>query len=337
MARKPRIEYAGAVYHVMARGDRREAIFLDDRDRRLFLETLGEACERTGWRVRAYVLMPNHYHWLLHTPEPNLVAGMKWFQGTYTLRFHARHQRCGHLFQGRYKAIPVDGRNGYQATVINYIHLNPARAGLVEVERESLDHYAWSSYPAILCPAQRPEWLDAESSLRILDLADTPHGRGRHYQYMQRRLLEIAMSDAPWDVDERWAEIRSGWCYGPESFKAEMQERLDKVVGYQGNRQSYSGDEVRQHDKREAEQLLADGLATLQLSPQDLSNMRKSAPEKQALAWLVRTRTCVSNAWISDQLHMGRATNLARHVRAVEQPEGVRMKLREQLEKMMRI
>ena len=82
MARKLRIEYPGAVYHIMSRGNQGNAIFLADRDRKLFLDTLGEGCEKTGWIVHAYVLMTNHYHRLVETPEGNLAAGMKWFQGT---------------------------------------------------------------------------------------------------------------------------------------------------------------------------------------------------------------------------------------------------------------
>ena len=101
MARKARVEFPGAVYHVLDRGDRREAIFRDDADRELFLATLGQACGRTGWRVHAWVLMGNHYHLLLETPEANLVAGMRWLQMTYTVRFNRRHRLCGHLFQGR--------------------------------------------------------------------------------------------------------------------------------------------------------------------------------------------------------------------------------------------
>ena len=91
MARKARIEFPGGVYHVLDRGDRREEIYADDQDRLTFLRTLEEVCRRTGWWVHAYVLMSNHYHLLLETPEPNLVAGMKWFQSTYTMRFNRRH------------------------------------------------------------------------------------------------------------------------------------------------------------------------------------------------------------------------------------------------------
>ena len=118
MARKLRIQYAGAVYHVLNRGDRREEIFRDDLDRRRFLETLAEACAKTDWQVHAYCLMPNHFHLVVETPEANLVAGMKWFLGTYTSRFNRRHKLFGHLFSGRYKALVVDAASpGYFRTV----------------------------------------------------------------------------------------------------------------------------------------------------------------------------------------------------------------------------
>ena len=126
MARALRIQYPGAVYHVMSRGNQGCEIFRDDGDRTLFLETLEEACVQTGWSVHAYVLMGNHYHALLETPEANLVSGMKWLLGTYTQRFNSRHKVFGHLFQGRYKALIVDGeQDNYFQTVSTYIHLNP--------------------------------------------------------------------------------------------------------------------------------------------------------------------------------------------------------------------
>ncbi len=105
MARPLRIEYAGAVYHVMARGNQGQAIFCDDKDRQRFLETLGQACEKTGWHIHAYVLMGNHYHLLVETPEGNLVAGMKWLQGTYTQRHNARQQGLRAFVPG-----PLQGR-----------------------------------------------------------------------------------------------------------------------------------------------------------------------------------------------------------------------------------
>src|SRR2546427_707368 len=101
MARKLRVEYEGAIYHLMNRGDRREPIFGDDVDRELFLETLGQACAKTDWQVHAYCLMENHFHLVVETPRANLVAGMKWFLGTYTARFNRRNkQERGRSWKG---------------------------------------------------------------------------------------------------------------------------------------------------------------------------------------------------------------------------------------------
>ena len=105
MPRPLRIQYEGARYHVLSRGDRREAIFGDDKDRELFLSTLGQACRKTGWQVHAYCLMSNHFHLVVETPQANLVVGMKWFLGTSTSRFNRRHRLFGHLFSGRYKSL----------------------------------------------------------------------------------------------------------------------------------------------------------------------------------------------------------------------------------------
>ena len=163
MARKLRIEYAGAIYHVMNRGDRREAIFADDQDRERFLETLAEACQKTGWQIHAYCLMSNHLHLVSETPQPNLVAGMKWLLGTYTSRYHRRHKEFGHLLSGRYKALVVEGSgDGYLKTVCDYVHLNPARAKLL-ARQQPLSDFGWSSYRWYLAaPRQRPHWLGVD-------------------------------------------------------------------------------------------------------------------------------------------------------------------------------
>ncbi len=130
MARPLRIEYPGALYHVLSRGDRREAIFRDDSDRELFLALLGRTCRRTGWQIHAYCLMSNHFHLVVETPRSNLSAGMQWLLGSYTQQFNRRHHLSGHLFGGRYKALLVDGRQGgYLRQVCDYVHLNPIRAG----------------------------------------------------------------------------------------------------------------------------------------------------------------------------------------------------------------
>src|SRR5271157_2774247 len=112
MARKLRLQYPGAVYHLMSRGDRQERVFLEDADRQLFLSTLGEACAKTDWQVHAYCLMNNHFHLVVETPKANLAGGMKWLLGTYTARFNRQHRLFGHLFSGRYKSLLVDDIKG---------------------------------------------------------------------------------------------------------------------------------------------------------------------------------------------------------------------------------
>src|ERR1035438_10099662 len=166
MARKVRIQYPGAIYHVMNRGDRREAIFEDDEDRERLLQTLTQACEKTGWQVHAYCLMRNHFHLVIETPQPNLVVGMKWLLGTYTSRYNRRHKEFGHLFSGRYKALIVDGSGkGYLKTVCDYLHLNPARAKVLKPE-QPLSAFGWSSYPQYLAgPSRRPNWLRVDRML----------------------------------------------------------------------------------------------------------------------------------------------------------------------------
>ena len=130
----------------MSRGNRREAIFKDDQDRKQFLQTLGETCAKTGWKVHAFCLMSNHFHLVVETPQPNLVAGMKWLLGTYTVRFNRRHRLTGHLFSGRYESLMVEGSGtGYLRTVCHYVHVNPERAKWLAAA-QPLRGYRWSSY-----------------------------------------------------------------------------------------------------------------------------------------------------------------------------------------------
>ncbi|MBD3670659.1 MAG: transposase [Gammaproteobacteria bacterium] len=127
MSRPLRIEYAGALYHVTSRGDGQKDIYLDDKDRRDFLSNLTHVCERYNWVVHAYCLMSNHYHLLLETPDGNLSQGMRQLNGVYTQQFNRTHERVGHVFQGRYKAIIVQ-KDSYLLELSRYIVLNPVRA-----------------------------------------------------------------------------------------------------------------------------------------------------------------------------------------------------------------
>lgn len=301
----------------MCRGNRQEPVFRDGRDNELFLDTLGAAGVRCGWRVHAFCLMGNHYHLLIETPEANLVAGMQWLQGTYTKRFNVRHKERGHLFQGRYKALPVDGRGDYFYSVAVYIHLNPARIKGFDFERTKLEEYAWSSYPGYLQKIKRPEWLCVERVLNGLNLSDTPAGRRNYRAAVERRVLEMQHSAEPWKLDDEWERIRRGWCFGDSGFRREMTERLDGTLKSK-RRESFSGSEIKQHDEKEAERILNLGMKVLGLAEQHLAEQKKGSPAKVALAWLVRKNTCVRNGWIKERLKMGAATNFSDSLRRIE-------------------
>src|SRR5580704_3327382 len=321
MARPLRIEYAGAVYHVMARGNQGAPVFSDDMDRRFFLATLGEACEKTGWRVHAYVLMGNHYHLLVETPEGNLVAGMKWLQGAYTQRFNGRHEVFGHLFQGRYKAVVVDGSApGYFEVVSTYIHLNPARAGLIRIGEEPLKRYRWSSYAWYVSRAgQRPPWLRREEVLAGLGLKAEA---GKRYEaYMESRVLELGCKAGRQAFEEKWQALRRGWYVGEAGFFEKLKVRLEAIVAGK-QRESHSGGARRAHGEAAAQKLLADGLVALGLGTGDLRKLPKSAPEKTVLAWWLRERTTVSLRWVSEELVMGHYTRVTQAVSRLKRKPG---------------
>jgi REP element-mobilizing transposase RayT len=309
MARPLRIEYAGAVYHVMARGNQGHMIFKDDPDRQRFLATLGEACEKTGWRIHSYVLMANHYHLLVETPEANLVAGMKWLQGTYTQRFNIRHEVAGHLFQGRYKALLVDAANaGYLETVSTYIHLNPARAGLIPICKAKLKSYRWSSYPWYLTPAGRgPVWLERTRVMGALRLQ--PGDRRGYEAYLEGRVLELGMKAGRAELMEQWKALRRGWFIGGEGFGTKLRERIERLL-HGRQRESYSGAAKREHGEQAAERLLGAGLAALGMTMIPLRP--KVSAHKAALAGWLRERTTVSLRWLSRRLAMGHYTNAGR-------------------------
>src|ERR1700730_937672 len=169
MSRPLRIEFDGAAYHVTSRGNEQKIIFRDDIDRRRFLETLGQACERFGLVVHAYCLMPNHYHLLVQTPRATRSRAIGWLQTTYCIRYNRRHHRCGHLVQGRFKAHLIDA-DAYAKQLVRYIHLNPVRPRdrrkPVPVERrQCFETYVWSSHRAYAGTSGKrevPEWLRTE-------------------------------------------------------------------------------------------------------------------------------------------------------------------------------
>ncbi len=300
MARKLRVEYPGAIYHVLSRGDRREAIFKDAQDRERFLATLGEACVKACWQIHALCLMSNHFHLVVETPQANLVTGMKWFLGTYTSRFNRRHKFSGHLFSGRYKALIVDGSgNGYLKKVSDYVHLNPARAKLLKAD-EALRAYRWSSWPEYLkSPAQRWPWLRVDRLFGEYRIEkDSPVGRRR---------LEAAVEEGRRvEKGADYKPIRRGWFYGADELRRELLEQVEVKAG-----KFHYGEELRESAEAKAERVLNEEMKRRKWGAETLNDRRKGDPEKVAIARRLRAETTVTLEWVADRLRMGTKTYLA--------------------------
>lgn len=231
MARPIRVEFAGAVYHVMARGNERRATFRDDRDRQTFLETLAEMAQEFGVRVHAYCLMPNHYHLVVETPRGNLSRAVGWLQVTYTVRFNRRHRRSGHLFQGRFKAQLVEA-DTYAQWLVEYIHLNPVRprrkTERIAAERAAeLDGYQWSSHRDYAgLRRNSPRWL-------ALDWQRYWGGTRREAIGGYRARIRGAFAAGA--VASPWEELRSGLVLGSEEL---WQRARQLVAGKQGQQEA---------------------------------------------------------------------------------------------------
>ena len=192
MARPLRIEYPGAYYHVMNRGNRREDIFISDKDRLAFVDGLADSCETYNVRLITYVLMPNHFHLLVQTPQANLSEFMRHFLVTYTVRFNRRNGRTGHVFQGRFKSLLID-EDEYLLPLSRYIHLNPIRTGRFknadfQTKSEYLKTYPWSSFAGYCYLRKRNKYIDYGWFLNTYFGEDTVKGRLRCRQYVYRAI-----------------------------------------------------------------------------------------------------------------------------------------------------
>lgn len=317
MAREVRIQYPGAFYHIVARGNTGAPVYQDDADKKWFLETLGDTCAKTGWMIHSYVLMRDHYHFLVETPEPNLAVGMKWLQGTYTRRHNLRHRRFGHLFQGRYRAVPIEASH-YFSVVSAYIHLNPVRAGLLRLGEQPLTSYPWSSYPFYFKgPEDRPAWMQVERILGELGcLAADDHSRQSYTTYMECCASEWGTPKGRQRLEKQWHMIRHGWYIGSKDFRNQLLVEVGRIR-HLHQPASYFGGAKSAHDEQAAEALLELGLRRLGFSVSQIQMKAKGAPEKQVLAWWLRRRTTMSRQWISDRLRMGDESRVTKSVCAV--------------------
>ena len=205
MARPLRIEFPGALYHVTSRGNARAPIFIDDVDRRFFLDRLGDVVESHHWICHSYCLMTNHYHVLVETPEANLSRGMRKLNGQYSQRFNRRHERVGHVLQGRFTGLVVE-RESHLLELARYVVLNPVRAGMVVAAED----YPWSSLRATAGLSAVPSWLTPR------ELVARFGSRSRYLEFVR----EGVGAGSPWTA-------RRGALVGSEEFVERLAGRLD--------------------------------------------------------------------------------------------------------------
>jgi putative transposase len=210
MSRPIRIEFPDALYHVTARGDRREDIFKDDQDRQTFLLTLGQIVTQFNWRCYAWCLMDDHYHLLIQTPDGNLSKGMRQLNGVTSQASNRRHRRVGHLFQGRFKAILVDS-DAYLLELSRYVVLNPIRAGMVANPAD----WPWSSYRASVGLESAAPWLAVDGVLSQF---------AKRRSLAQQRYAQFVMEGI--NADSPWAKLKGQIFLGDERFVKQMQARL---------------------------------------------------------------------------------------------------------------
>lgn len=212
MARQLRLEFQGAVYHITSRGNSRQDIFLDDKDRENFLSLVGKEIQQQRWKCYSYCLMNNHYHLVIETPEGNLISGMRRLNSVYTQIFNRRHGRVGHLLQGRYKSIIVD-REGYLLELCRYVVLNPVRAGIVDKPEK----WRWSSYSYIVGSREKLIWLDAKWILQ--QFSDDVNSARDQYK---RFVIDGIGSPSP------WKDLKGQIWLGSKEFLEKMNRLINK-------------------------------------------------------------------------------------------------------------
>jgi putative transposase len=317
MPRPLRFEYEGALYHVINRGNYRSWIFEHDDSKEAFESCLFEACERCGWVLHAYCVMSNHFHLALETPRGNLSEGMKWLQGVFAVRYNRYRNERGHLFQGRYKSILVEDWEKL-AWLCHYIHLNPVRAGITEVQR--LSDYRFSSYRFLGSKKGRPRILDFGACLNGAgELKDTAAGRRKYREY-----LCWLVEDEPRQKDMLFDRMSKGWAHGTKDFKKALlkeseKERAQLELG--GTSNAEARELVWETDLERCLDALGKTLSDVNLD-------KKSADWKVAICAWMRERHLCRNRWLSERLSVGVEAAVCRYVKQLKEgdrPGGNRM------------
>lgn len=295
MARKLRIQFPGAIYHVINRGNYRRDLFLSPGEAQAFLATVKETKERMGWRVHAYALMRNHYHLAIETPQPTLVQGMHWLQTTWASRFNRFRSESGHLFQGRYCALLIEN-SGVLGKIVDYIHLNPVRAKIVPADQVTT--YRWSSLAGIV---RGEGWVDDAGWRAGGRFGAEPEHRRAYEAY----LIEIAQDEARWE-QLGLKGLSKGWAIGTSGWRHTIAKEYAQLALNPGVETA----QVREMRELVWEQAVADALKLAGRTSDQLQTKPMSQPWKLELADRVQRESGASVAWLARRLLLGRDASL---------------------------
>lgn len=305
MARKLRIDYPGALYHVINRGNYRRDLFEKIATVRAFEAALLEACQKFRWRLHGHVVMRNHYHLAIETPDANLVSGMHWLQSTFSTRFNRYRQENGHLFQGRYRALLIED-GAALARVIDYIHLNPVRAGIIPTEL--VGSFRWSSLRWFL-RGPRPPCLEASSLLHERGFADTAEGWREYVEHLQ-----AVAADEARQRELGFAEFSRGWAIGTSGWK----RAIAKAYGQRALHPGMEAAEVTEFREARWLNLLQAELDQAGRQLSDAAVALKGARWKVEVARRLRAGG-VPYKWIAEVLQMGKANSVRAYVNTVRE------------------
>lgn len=292
MARKLRVQFPGALYHVVNRGNYRRDVFESAGAAQAFVTALEEATQTFGWRIHAYVVMRNHYHFVVETPKPNLVSGMHWLQSTLATRFNRYRTERGHLFQGRYHAGLIEDFRVLEH-VVDYVHLNPVRAGIVPVEHVA--QFRWSSLGRFM----------RETLFNGLVATDWLHGRfGEDSVRAWPRYL-AHLGELAGNLEEQkrlgWEGFSRGWALGSAEWSRAVAKDHTQLALSPGI-EAHAARALREADWNHQ---LDTALIALKRSREDLSTERKGSPWKVDLAVQLQRDHGAAIAWLAQNLHLG--------------------------------
>jgi REP element-mobilizing transposase RayT/predicted DNA-binding protein YlxM (UPF0122 family) len=273
MARPLRLQFENAVYHVTARGNRKERLFLTKRDYDIFIEKLNDTFEKYSFICYAYALMGNHYHLVIKTPNPNLSEGMHYLNASYANWFRVKHNIVGVIFQGRFKSILVD-EDSYALAVTSYVHGNPARAGLVK----SIEEYKWSSYPAYI--GVREPLVSRLDPTFILTKFSQDLDKAR--DDYRRHILEHSDMKNPLD------DAQSGIAVGSAQFLERIKGKIRSI----GEKREISESKIR--DAPDAEKFIEAMITTFQIDREDILRKRRGNYFRQLALYLIKHNTDLS-------------------------------------------